>query len=45
VLVARSLHPEYREVLKTYAKNSGLRVEEIPFTASGTVDARRCKLR
>src|SRR6266849_5790752 len=40
VLVARSLHPEYREVLKTYAKNSGLRVEEIPFAASGTVDAK-----
>src|SRR2546423_5094374 len=40
VLVARSVHPEYREVLKTYAKNSGLRVEEIPFTASGTVDAK-----
>src|SRR5437762_9908725 len=39
VLVARSVHPEYREVLKTYAKNSGLRVEEIPFTARGTVDA------
>src|SRR5712672_1902992 len=39
VLVARSLHPEYRDVLKTYAKNSGLRVEEIPFTANGTVDA------
>jgi len=40
VLVARSVHPEYREVLKTYAKNSGLHVEEIPFTASGTVDAK-----
>src|ERR1700694_3443548 len=40
VLVARSVHPEYREVLKTYAKNSGLRVEEIPFTANGTVDAK-----
>ncbi len=38
VLVARSVHPEYRDVLKTYAKNSGLRIEEIPFTASGTVD-------
>ena len=36
VLVARSVHPEYREVLKTYAKNSGLHVEEIPFTSSGT---------
>jgi glycine dehydrogenase subunit 1 len=40
VLVARSVHPEYREVLKTYAKNSGLRVEEIPFTPSGTVDGK-----
>jgi glycine cleavage system P protein (glycine dehydrogenase) subunit 1 len=40
VLIARSVHPEYRDVLKTYAKNSGLHVEEIPFTASGTVDAK-----
>src|SRR6202171_5993771 len=40
VLVARSVHPEYREVLKTYAKNSGLRVEEIPFGANGRVDAK-----
>jgi len=38
VLVARSLHPEYRDVLRTYAKNSGLTVEEVPFTSSGAVD-------
>jgi glycine dehydrogenase subunit 1 len=38
VLVARSLHPEYRDVLRTYAKNSGLQVEEIPFNASGAVE-------
>ncbi len=38
VLVARSVHPEYRAVLKTYAKNSGLTVEEIPVQANGTVD-------
>jgi len=38
VLVARSVHPEYREVMKTYARNSGLRIEEIPFTQNGTVD-------
>ena len=38
VLVARSLHPQYREVLRTYAKNSGLRVEEIPFGADGALD-------
>jgi len=38
VLVARSIHPEYRDVLKTYAKNCGLRIEEIPYTSSGTID-------
>jgi glycine dehydrogenase subunit 1 len=40
VLVARSVHPEYREVLKTYAKNSGLHVEEIPYATGGTLDAK-----
>src|SRR5882724_7522468 len=43
VLVARSVHPEYREVLKTYAKNSGLHVEDIGYTKSGTVDAAAIK--
>lgn len=38
VLVARSLHPQYRDVLRTYTKNSGLQVEEIPFASDGTVD-------
>src|SRR6202044_2811011 len=38
ILVARSLHPEYRDVLKTYAKNSGLQVEEIGYGANGTLD-------
>src|SRR5271163_3909802 len=38
VLVARSLHPEYRHVLRTYARNCGLRVEEIAYTADGTID-------
>jgi glycine dehydrogenase subunit 1 len=38
VLVARTVHPEYRDVLKTYAKNSGLHVEEIPYAENGAVD-------
>jgi glycine dehydrogenase subunit 1 len=40
VLVARSVHPEYRAVLKTYAKNSGLLVEELGISADGTVDTK-----
>ncbi len=43
VLLARSVHPEYREVLETYAKNSGLHVEGIAYTKSGTVDVAAIK--
>ena len=43
VIVARSVHPEYREVLCTYAKNSGLHVEEIGYVKDGTVDATALK--
>src|ERR1700758_1277232 len=38
VLVARSLHPEYREVLETYGKNLGLELVEIGYSASGQID-------
>jgi glycine dehydrogenase subunit 1 len=38
VLVARSLHPEYREVLRTYLQKEDFLIEEIPFTAEGMID-------
>jgi glycine dehydrogenase subunit 1 len=38
VLVARSVHPEYRQVLGTYAKNLGLEIEEFGYTSSGQAD-------
>jgi glycine dehydrogenase subunit 1 len=39
VLVARSLHPEYRAVLATYARHVGLTIGEIGFTPSGQLDS------
>ena len=38
VLIARSLHPEYREVLATYAHHQGLPLAAIPFSENGRLD-------
>ncbi len=38
ILVAHSLHPEYRDVLRTYLRNSPLQAEEIGFGGDGRID-------
>ncbi len=38
VLLASSIHPEYKQVVKTYLKNFGISIKEIPFLQSGKID-------
>jgi glycine dehydrogenase subunit 1 len=38
ILVASTLHPQYRQVIKTYTRNLGLSIEEIDFVNSGKID-------
>jgi len=37
-VIARSLHPEYREVLRTYATHQGIPLKTVSFADSGRVD-------
>src|SRR5688572_6511797 len=37
-LIARSVHPEYRAVVATYARNLGIEVQFIDYSESGRVD-------
>jgi glycine dehydrogenase subunit 1 len=43
LLLARSIHPEYRAVVKTYAWANGYECVEIPYGTSGQVDGRALK--
>ena len=38
VVIARSVHPEYREVLRTYAQHQGLPIAEVAFGENGRLD-------
>lgn len=38
VLVARTLHPQYRQVIRTYVKNLGIMIEEVGYTPKGGLD-------
>jgi glycine dehydrogenase subunit 1 len=39
VLVARSLNPQYLQVIRTYVRNAGLSIQEIPFGEDGRMDS------
>ncbi len=43
IIIGRSVHPQYRQVLKTYAKDLRLDIEEIGYTASGEFDRSKLK--
>jgi glycine dehydrogenase subunit 1 len=38
VLVARTVHPEYREVMQTYAQHQGFAAQPLPFGEDGRLD-------
>ncbi|HZT70035.1 MAG TPA: aminomethyl-transferring glycine dehydrogenase subunit GcvPA [Terriglobia bacterium] len=40
VIVAKTLHPEYREVMATYVRHMGTEIVEVPYTASGQLEIR-----
>jgi len=39
LLIARSVHPEYREVVGAYCRANGYELEEIPFGTAGQLDS------
>ncbi len=38
VLVASSVHPEYRQVLRTYLQHQGVDIQELPFNGTGQLE-------
>ena len=40
VLLASSLHPQYKSVVRTFIRNLGIEAEEIPWNAAGALDTK-----
>jgi glycine cleavage system P protein (glycine dehydrogenase) subunit 1 len=38
VVLARTLHPEYRQVLQTYVQHQGVELQEVDYTSTGQLD-------
>jgi glycine dehydrogenase subunit 1 len=38
VVLAKSLHPEYRQIVRTYSQNQKVDLAEVPYAASGQID-------
>jgi glycine dehydrogenase subunit 1 len=38
VVLARTVHPEHRQVLETYVRHQGFALAEVPYSATGQVD-------
>ncbi|HIE26139.1 TPA: aminomethyl-transferring glycine dehydrogenase subunit GcvPA [Candidatus Poribacteria bacterium] len=43
IVVSKTVHPEYRAVLKTYLRGLGAPIHEIPYTEDGTTDLEELK--
>lgn len=44
-LIAKTVHPEYRAVVQTYAKNLGIAIELFEYTPEGRVDSAKLEAR
>ncbi len=38
VVLAKSLHPEYRQIVHTYSQNQDVELAEVPYAATGQID-------
>ena len=38
VIMARTIHPEYRQIIRTYSQNQNVKLAEVPYETSGQID-------